>query len=84
MPTEIDLDTLIQRLTVGPRRILNLPPAAIDTGAPADLTVFQPDQKWTFTVSGQASKGRNNPLDGQELTGKVFGVINNGKAIRTA
>lgn len=84
VPTEIDLDTLIQRLAVGPRRILNLPPASIDTGAPADLTVFQPDQKWTFTITGQASKGRNNPLDGQELTGKVFGVINNGRAIRTA
>lgn len=84
VPSVIDLDTLVQRLTTGPRRILNLPEAAIAAGMPADLTVFQPDHKWTFTISGQASKGRNNPLDGQELTGRAFGIIHNGRAIRSA
>ena len=82
VPNFLTLDELVDRLSAGPRKLLSMDPATIQVGAMADLTVFQPQRTWTFTISDQASKGRNNPLDGVELHGRVFGVIANQQALR--
>ncbi len=82
VPDVLSLDALVQRLSDGPRKLLAMEPGSIQVGKPADLTVFQPSRTWTFTILGQASKGRNNPLDGVELRGKVLGVIANRRAVR--
>ncbi len=84
VPSVVSLDELLEKLSDGPRRLLDLPKAVVQEGAPADLTVFQPDKKWTFSIAKQASKGRNNPLDGVELQGRVFGIVSNNQAIRNA
>lgn len=83
VPDILTLDDLLVKLSHGPRRILGLPAIAVKEGAVAELTVFQPDVFWTFTIAGQASKGRNNPLDGQQLQGRVYGVIGNQHATRS-
>lgn len=82
VPGVLSLDALVEKLSDGPRRILGLPIVAVEEGAIAELTLFQPDLSWTFTIAGQASKGRNNPLDGMTLQGKVYGIIANNQAIR--
>jgi dihydroorotase len=75
VPELLSLSDLVDRICHRPRRMLGLDPAAIMEGAGADLTVFQPGLSWTFRTEAQFSLGRNNPLQGQSLQGRVLGVI---------
>ena len=44
----------------------------------ANITLFDPTQKWILTKEMIVSKSTNTPFIGTEFTGKVFGIINNG------
>ena len=76
---EFNLEKVICCLSQGPRDILGLPEASIEVGLPADLTIFQPTKKWTFTKSDVQSATFNTPYVENELTGYIVGIINNGK-----
>lgn len=81
---QIGLPTMIERLTVGPARVLGAafaPYASLSAGTPADLTVFDPNAVWTVDVSKFASLGRNTPLDGVELRGRVAATIVAGRVV---
>ncbi|MBP6184554.1 MAG: dihydroorotase [Saprospiraceae bacterium] len=75
VPGTLSLTQLITKLSHHPRQALGLAPVPLQVGSLANVTVFQPDKSWTFNVQSQFSKGRNNPLDGKILKGKVFGTI---------
>ena len=80
----VSLPVLIERLTAGPARVLGsqyLPLASLAPGTPADLVLFDPDLEWTVDPSEFASKGRNTPLDGTMLKGRVVATIAGGKLI---
>ncbi len=72
----LDLPTLIDRLTLGPARVIG---AAADTlglrgltaGATADVVVLDPDRAWTVRAEDFLSRGKNTPLEGCELRGMV-------------
>ena len=51
---------------------------AIQVGAPANITVFDPNQAWTVSSAGLASKSRNTPYAGRAVRGKVRHTIFNG------
>lgn len=69
----LPLATLIDRLTLGPRRVLRLPPVTIAEGQPAVLTLFDPTATWTFSRS--VSPAKNSPFLGKTLTGRVLGTV---------
>jgi dihydroorotase len=77
----LPLEKLIERLTVGPRQILNLPASSIAEGQQACLTLFHPQLKWTPTPGDTRSKSKNSPFLGQELTGQVIGLVNKGQVV---
>lgn len=79
MAKEFDLSIVLNALTTGARKILNLPKHSIDLNQPADLTLFSPSEKWTLKKEDISSFTFNTPLINQELTGNIVGVINNGK-----
>lgn len=81
MASAVPLHKLIEKLTTGPRQILRLPACGIAEGAQACLTLFHPKLKWTPTLAEIRSKSKNSPFIGQELTGKVIGVINKGQVV---
>ncbi|MCC7246101.1 MAG: dihydroorotase [Saprospiraceae bacterium] len=76
---ELSLDMLIEKMAFAPRRILGLAVPEIKSGATAELTLFQPDAEWTFTTQHIGSRSHNTPLIGQNLRGKVLGVMNGEK-----
>jgi len=76
---EYNLDKIISTLSIGPRKVLDMPIQPIQEGSPADITLFSPDAVWNFTKDNLFSKTTNTPLLNEELTGEVHGVINNGK-----
>ncbi|MER2997779.1 dihydroorotase [Pontibacter populi] len=77
----VPLETIVEKLTTAPRRILQLPQPQIAVGETANLTIFDPKQTWTPEEKALKSKGVNSPFFGQELTGKVIGIIHKGQVV---
>ena len=78
----ISLPTLVERLTTGPARVMGngFPQyASLTPGTPADLVLFDPDAGWTVDVNKFASMGRNTPLDGVTLQGRVAATVVGGR-----
>jgi len=78
---KITLPMLIAKLTSAPASILQMRIGTLEIGAPADITIFDPHKKWQVKTANFVSKGRNNPLDGQTLTGKVNTTIYGGNIV---
>ena len=72
---KLELETLISKLTEGPRKVFGLTIGEIKVGNEANLTLFNPETKWTFEKSDIKSKSKNTPFIGTEFTGKVLGII---------
>jgi dihydroorotase len=66
----IDLPTLIDRMSCGPARAFNLPGGTLAEGSPADVTIFDPKEKWVVDPAEFKSKSRNTPFGGKELVGR--------------
>ncbi len=77
----IDLNLLISKLTVEPAKIVGKELGTLKVGATADITVFNPDEEWTVDTGKFLSKGKNTPLNGKKLKGRVKAVIAGGKLI---
>ena len=75
---QLSIESLLPLLTTGPRKILNLDQPTITKGAPANLTLFDPQASWTFNEKTNYSKSHNSPMFGDNLQGKVMAVFNNG------
>jgi len=75
---EVDLQVLLNKITVTPRKILGLSIPKIEVGEIANLTLFDTKYKWVFDSKSNNSKSENSPFFGQELIGKARGVFNNG------
>ena len=72
---KLALPLLVEKLSLAPRRILGLPVPAIQEGAAAELTVFDPFETFTFTQEHIGSKSHNTPFVGQTFQGKVLGTV---------
>jgi dihydroorotase len=82
----ISLETLVERLTVGPVRALGLDRivpgiGTLTAGAPADLVLLDPDATWTVEPDRFASKGKNTPLAGVTLKGAVVMTVASGRVV---
>ncbi len=77
----LDLATILERMTIAPARILGLEAGTLRPGMPADVCVFDPEMKWTFTEDDIASKSSNTPFLGTELTGRVLLTLLDGHAV---
>ena len=72
----INLETIIEKITTGPRSIFNIEAPAIDVGAVAKLTVFDPTSEWVYNAESIKSTSRNSPFIGETFTGRVIATIN--------
>jgi dihydroorotase len=73
----LTLSELIEKLSINPRKLLNIKPISIDENLVANLTIFNPDEEWIVDKSQFKSKSRNTPFDNFRLFGKVKYIINN-------
>jgi dihydroorotase len=76
---DIPLEILIERITDGPRELLNFEPLVIEENERAELTLFNTNEQWTFNSESNSSKSQNSPLFGSELKGRCLGIINGKK-----
>ena len=73
----LDAQQIAAKLSIAPRKILNLPVPVIEEQAEANFTVFNPAQEWEYTAASNKSKSSNSPLLNKTLKGKVNLVYNN-------
>ncbi len=71
----MSLKSLIEKLTVNPRKIMNLEPDLFSVGCKAQITIFDPNEKWVFENKHILSKSSNSPFIGEDLVGRVKYVI---------
>src|SRR5690606_31028144 len=74
-------EQIVDKLVIGSRKVVSLDIPILERGTKANLVVFNRNEKWTFDEKSNKSKGKNNPLFGSELVGKVKLVVNNNKLI---
>ena len=79
---ELSLNTFIAKLTSEPARILRYEKlGTLEIEAPADITIFDTDREWMVDTEYFASKGKNTPLAGSVLIGKVMATLFQGKPV---
>lgn len=78
-PGHLTMLQLLEKMTVNPAKLYGLPSGRIEEGAPADLILFDPEEKWTPTE--YVSMSSNSPFTGWELYGKVKMTICGGKIV---
>jgi dihydroorotase len=73
-PGFLTMAQMIDRISTGPARVYKLDAGVIEEGKDADLTVFDPDERWTYG-SFIVSKASNTPLSGDEMHGRIRLVL---------
>ncbi len=77
LSNQLSINEIVSKITTAPRNILGLQNSEIKEGEEVELTLFSPKTKWTLQENDIVSKSKNTPLIGKELTGIVYGIINN-------
>lgn len=80
----LSLPEVIERLTLGPARILGLEGQGTGTlglGKPADLIVFDAEQPWRVGTDTLLSNGQDTPFLGWELKGRVMHTFVGGRLV---
>ena len=80
----LPLARAIAALTTGPASVLGdrsrrAGSVGLVAGGPADLVVFDRADRWTVTTDRLASRGKNTPLLGMELGGRVLVTVADGR-----
>ncbi len=80
----IELSMLLYKMARKPAEILGLRPdipGTLQKGAPADIVMFDPEKEWTVRPEQFVSKGKNTPLGGTMVRGRVIMTIAGGKTV---
>jgi dihydroorotase len=77
----INLITLLSYLTDKPAKILGIDAGSLQVGKVADVCIFDPNKHWTLNQDTMYSMGYNSPFFDQELKGRVYFTIINGKVV---
>lgn len=76
---ELTLTQLIERMSLHPSRIFNLPGGSITAGNPADLTIVDLNGEYTIDARKFHSKSANTPFDNWNVHGKIKWTIIDGE-----
>lgn len=72
---------LIEKMSVNPAKLLGIKKGNISEGFDADITIIDPNAKYSIDSSNFFSKGRNTPFNGYNVRGKVDVTIVGGKMV---
>ncbi len=78
---DIDYLELVKLTSYNPAKLLKIDRGTIEEGKIADLTIFNPNEKYIYTEDKIVSKSKNSPFIGKELKGKVKYTIVSGRVV---
>jgi len=71
----LSLSQLIEKMSTNPAGILKIPGGTLRVGSKADITVIDPQKKWTVKADEFRSKSRNTPFEGRKFQGRAVLTI---------
>ncbi len=71
----------VTRLSAAPAALFGLPGGTLADGAPADVTVIDPEAAWTVEPAQLRSRSRNTPFAGRALRGRAVMTIVGGAIV---
>jgi dihydroorotase len=78
----VTLERLVELFSVNPARIFRLEGrGTLRPGAWGDVTVLDPELRWTFDAARSKSKSRNTPFDGWTLRGAAVATVVGGRVV---
>ncbi len=80
-PGLVTLPRLVELLSTGPARVLNLPGGTLKEGSPGDVTLFDPEKRVTVDAGKFRSRSRNTPFGGWKLRGAPIATILGGRRV---
>ena len=72
---------LLRKMTGAPAEIFSLSGGTLEVGKDADIVLIDPQSEWVVDVDEFASKGKNNPFNGKNLTGRVVKTFVKGRCV---
>lgn len=75
---------MAEKMSYNPAKVISCGKGSLEPGKIADIVIFDPQKKYRIDVSGFASKARNTPFHGREVTGAVRMTIADGTIIYQA
>jgi dihydroorotase len=78
-PGHLTWPDVIRKLTINPAHLLGIPKGTLRAGADADVTIIDPEARWTIDPSKFHSKSRNTPYGGWDVRGRAHTVIVDGE-----
>ena len=72
---------LVKLTSYNPAKLLKIDRGVIEEGKVADLTIFNPNEKYVYAEEKIVSKAKNSPFIGKELKGKVKYTLVNGRVV---
>ena len=76
---ELTLSQLIDRMSSRPASVMGIDGGTLRRGSPADIVVWDPDERWVVRPEAFVSKGRNTPFGGEEVVGRVRRTLVGGR-----
>ncbi len=74
-PGHLGWPDVIRKLTVAPAELLGINKGTLKPGADADVTILDPEVRWTIDPAQFRSKSRNTPFGGWEVRGRAHTAI---------
>ncbi|HEY8449402.1 MAG TPA: dihydroorotase [Bacillota bacterium] len=81
VPAQLEPLRFVELLSTAPARGLGLRGGTLAPGAPADITLIDPEQVWTVDPTAFRSAARNTPFAGRRLRGRVVRTIVGGRTV---
>lgn len=72
---------LVKVTSYNPAQLLHLDRGTIEEGKVADITIFDPNETYTYTKEMIVSKSKNSPFIGKKLKGRVQYTIVGGEVV---
>ncbi|MEZ4357654.1 MAG: dihydroorotase [Eubacteriales bacterium] len=77
----LTLNEITMLLSYNPAKLLNVEGGTVEEGKSADITIGDLNESYILSEENMYSKGKNTPLIGKELTGRIKYTIVNGKIV---
>ncbi|MGL5513943.1 MAG: dihydroorotase, partial [Sporomusa sp.] len=78
---KLTLLEIIDKMSYAPAKILGLTSGVLKIGAPADITIIDPEYKWTVNCMNFYTRGKLSPFESRKLQGKALITIVNRRII---
>lgn len=78
---QFTLPQILEKMTIGPARILGVEAGVLQPGGAADITLIDPDREWVVDETAFYTKGKKTPFAGKTLKGKAVAAFVAGELI---